>query len=133
MPIRALDHIQLAMPEGEEEQARAFYGNLLGMLEVPKPDNLRAKGGCWFESGKLKVHLGVDPDFKPARKAHPAFIVDGLDNLVRTLSSAGYRVVEDEPLAGYNRRYVSDPFGNRIELMAPISGSASIANVRNGL
>jgi catechol 2,3-dioxygenase-like lactoylglutathione lyase family enzyme len=123
MPIRALDHVQLAMPEGEEEKARAFYDRLLGMPEVPKPKNLRTRGGCWFESGQLKIHLGVDPDFRPARKAHPAFIVDGLDELVSALSKAGYPVVEDEPLAGYNRRYVSDPFGNRIELMEPIAAS----------
>jgi catechol 2,3-dioxygenase-like lactoylglutathione lyase family enzyme len=123
MPIRALDHVQLAMPEGEEEKARAFYGCLLGMQEVPKPENLRARGGCWFESGQLKLHLGVDPDFRPARKAHPAFVVDGLDELACALSKAGYRVVEDEPLAGYDRRYVSDPFGNRIELMEPIRAS----------
>lgn len=123
MPIRALDHVQLAMPEGEEEKARAFYEHLLGMREVQKPENLRARGGCWFESGHLKLHLGVDPDFRAARKAHPAFIVDGLEELVEALSKAGYRVVEDEPLDGYDRRYVSDPFGNRIELMEPVLAS----------
>lgn len=123
MPIRALDHVQLAMPEGEEEKARAFYSRLLGMREIAKPENLRTRGGCWFESGDLKLHLGVDPDFRPARKAHPAFIVDGLDELVGVLSKAGCRVVEDEPLTGYDRRYVSDPFGNRIELMEPIPAS----------
>lgn len=123
MPIRALDHVQLAMPEGEEEKARAFYERLLGMREVQKPENLRARGGCWFESGHLKLHLGVDPDFRAARKAHPAFIVDGLEELVGALSKAGYRVVEDEPLDGYDRRYVSDPFGNRIELMEPVLAS----------
>ena len=123
MPVQALDHIQLAMPEGGEEKARAFYDRLLGIREIPKPENLRARGGCWFENGRIKLHLGVDADFRPARKAHPAFIVDGLDELVGALSRAGYRAVEDEPLAGYHRRYVSDPFGNRIELMEPISTS----------
>jgi catechol 2,3-dioxygenase-like lactoylglutathione lyase family enzyme len=126
MPIRALDHVQLAMPGGEEEKARAFYERLLGMPEVAKPKNLRARGGCWFENGQVKVHLGVDPDFKPARKAHPAFIVDGLEALVAVLASAGYPVFEDEPLAGYDRRYVSDPFGNRIELMEPKSASTGL-------
>mgnify|MGYP001609747158 CR=1 FL=1 len=122
MSIRALDHIQLAMPKGGEAAARAFYDGLLGIPEVPKPENLRARGGCWFEAGALKVHLGVDPEFTPAQKAHPAFIVDGLSALVSRLSNAGYSVVADQPLAGYERRYVSDPFGNRIELMEPIPG-----------
>lgn len=122
MSIRALDHVQLAMPKGGEAAARAFYDGLLGIPEVPKPENLRARGGCWFEAGALKVHLGVDPEFTPAQKAHPAFIVDGLSALVSRLSNAGYSVVTDQPLAGYERRYVSDPFGNRIELMEPISG-----------
>lgn len=117
MRVAQLDHVQLAMPQGGEEQARAFYGGLLGLPEVPKPSNLAARGGCWFERGALKIHLGVDPAFAAARKAHPAFLIDGLDELVDILSGAGYPVSEDEPLEGYKRCYVSDPFGNRIELM----------------
>lgn len=120
MRIRQLDHVQLAMPQGEEDKARAFYAGLLGIPEVSKPPHLAMRGGCWFESGTLKVHLGVDPQFVPARKAHPAFIVDGLSALVERLQRAGYRVVEDEPLEGYDRCYVDDPFGNRIELMEPV-------------
>ncbi|MEL4071268.1 glyoxalase [Ochrobactrum sp. GPK 3] len=123
MWIKQLDHVQLAMPQGGEDKARAFYGGLLGIPEVAKPQNLAARGGCWFESGALKIHLGVDPDFIPARKAHPAFIVGALKALVQALTDAGYAATEDKPLAGYSC-YVSDPFGNRIELMEPTAPSS---------
>lgn len=119
MPILALEHVQLAMPPGGEEAARAFFRGLLHILEVPKPPNLARRGGCWFEDAKLKVHLGVEADFRPARKAHPAFLVMDLQPLVERLRSAGHPVAEDEPLEGFNRVYVDDPFGNRIELMEP--------------
>jgi catechol 2,3-dioxygenase-like lactoylglutathione lyase family enzyme len=119
LELRALEHVQLAMPPGGEEQARAFYGGVLGLPELPKPANLAARGGCWFERGALKVHLGVDRDFRPARKAHPAFLVAGLRELVALCRARGYAVTDDEPLAGYGRAYVSDPFGNRIELLEP--------------
>jgi catechol 2,3-dioxygenase-like lactoylglutathione lyase family enzyme len=121
MRLRGLDHVLLAMPKGQEEKARAFYGGLLGIPEVTKPANLAARGGCWFESGQLKVHLGVDADFIPARKAHPAFVVEGLTKLIEILQQAGCKLTEDEPLQGYNRRFVDDPFGNRIELLEPVS------------
>ncbi len=119
MSILALDHVQLAMPAGGEEDARRFYGALLGLSERTKPDNLAARGGCWFERGAVRVHLGVEADFRPARKAHPAFLVDALADMRKTLELAGCHVVEDEPLEGYDRLYVYDPFGNRIELMQP--------------
>jgi catechol 2,3-dioxygenase-like lactoylglutathione lyase family enzyme len=119
MRILKLDHVQLAMPSGKEEAARAFYQDILGIPEQIKPPHLAARGGCWFERGPLKVHIGVEKNFVPARKAHPAFVVDDLPNLVARLERAGYRVVEDQPLEGYERRYVDDPFGNRIELMEP--------------
>ncbi len=119
MQVRRLDHIQLAMPAGREDDARAFYQGMLGISEVSKPSHLAGRGGCWFERGSLKVHLGVEADFVPARKAHPAFIVDNLRALVLELERGGYRVVEDQPLDGYDRLYVDDPFGNRIELMEP--------------
>ena len=121
MRIEALKHEQLAVPLGEEGTARRFYSGLLGIPEVEKPPHLAKRGGCWFERGSLKVHLGVEIDFRPARKAHPAFTVAGLAALIQRLVEAGCQVVEDEPLTGYNRRYVSDPFGNRIELMKPVS------------
>ncbi|MDP9559589.1 UNVERIFIED_ORG: catechol 2,3-dioxygenase-like lactoylglutathione lyase family enzyme [Rhizobium nepotum] len=120
MAILALDHLQLAMPVGREDEARAFYGDLLGFAEQAKPANLAARGGCWFSSGPIKLHLGIDQDFRPARKAHPAFLVDDLSILRKTLETAGYHVVEDEPLEGYHRFYVLDPFGNRIEMMQPL-------------
>ena len=119
MRVRRLDHVQLAMPAGEEAAATAFYEGLLGIPRVPKPPHLEARGGCWFEDGPLKVHLGVDGSFVPARKAHPALEVDDLPALVGRLIAAGCRVVDDEPLAGFRRAYVDDPFGNRIELLEP--------------
>ena len=117
MPIYALDHVQLAMPAGEEETARAFYGGVLGLTEQPKPPNLARRGGVWFTAGTLRLHLGVEQTFRPARKAHPALLVHGLDELIARSTAAGYPPVTDEPLAGYNRVYIYDPFGNRIELM----------------
>lgn len=105
------------MPPGKESAARDFYAGLLGIPEVEKPADLAKRGGCWFERGDLKVHLGVEQDFRPAKKAHPAFRVTGLPDLIEKLQQAGYQVANDEPLAGFNRRYVSDPFGNRIELL----------------
>lgn len=121
MSIMRLDHIQLAMPKGGEDHARGFYAGLLGIPETRKPPNLAARGGCWFEAGSLKIHLGVDLDFVPARKAHPAFVVNHLDGLLETLAAAGHAAIEDEPLAGYRRRYVCDPFGNRIEFMESLA------------
>jgi catechol 2,3-dioxygenase-like lactoylglutathione lyase family enzyme len=120
MGIVALDHVQLAMPAGQEDKAREFYQDILGIPERAKPANLAARGGCWFEAGHVRVHLGVDPEFKPAGKAHPAFLVDDLAALRKRLEAALCRVVEDEPLEGYERCYTYDPFGNRIELMQPV-------------
>jgi catechol 2,3-dioxygenase-like lactoylglutathione lyase family enzyme len=119
MPLYAIDHIQLAMPPQEEGRAREFYMRVLGLSEQPKPPQLAKRGGVWFERGTLKVHLGVEPDFSPAQKAHPAFLVEGLQEIVERCRQAGYKVVTDEPLEGYNRVYVYDPFGNRIELLEP--------------
>ncbi len=120
MQVERLDHVQLAMPAGGEDAARLFYCATLGIPEVRKPAHLAKRGGCWFENGSLKIHLGVEQNFKPAKKAHPALVVSDLAALVKRLSDNGYRVVEDEPLEGYDRRYVDDPFGNRIELMEPV-------------
>ena len=121
MQILQLEHVQLAMPAGGEQAARDFYSGLLGIPEVPKPPHLAARGGCWFEDGSLKVHLGVEASFRPAKKAHPAFLVRDLTSLVAQLHRADHGVVEDEPLEGFKRVYVDDPFGNRIELMEPIA------------
>jgi catechol 2,3-dioxygenase-like lactoylglutathione lyase family enzyme len=122
LPIVGVDHVQLAMPAGREAEARAFYAGVLGIPELAKPAALAARGGVWFESGPVRVHVGVDPDFRPARKAHPGLLVRGLDALIEDLRRAGYRVVSDEPLEGFLRVYVDDPFGNRLELMEPRSG-----------
>jgi catechol 2,3-dioxygenase-like lactoylglutathione lyase family enzyme len=117
MAITGIDHVQLAMPAGQEQAARDFYAGLLGLSEVTKPPHLQVRGGCWFEGSGVKIHLGVEPDFTPARKAHPGLLVDNLAVMVAVLDAAGYQTSSDQPLAGYDRRYVSDPFGNRIELM----------------
>lgn len=115
--ITRLDHVQLAMPEGGETRAREFYQEALGIPEVPKPPYLAKRGGCWFERGELKIHLGVERNFRPAGKAHPALLVVGLEELATKLRARGYEVQLDEHLAGDLRYYVHDPFGNRIELM----------------
>lgn len=115
--ILELHHIQLAMPEGREEEARAFYSGVLGLHEVVKPEELRARGGVWFESGTIKVHLGVETPFSPAKKAHPAFRVENLSHAIATLRLNGLEVRPDIDLPGIRRIYVDDPFGNRIELL----------------
>lgn len=116
--ILSIDHVQIAMPPGEEQRARAFYVNLLGFTEIPKPGALAKRGGAWFESGTTQLHLGVEPDFRPARKAHPAFIVDDLDGLIARIKNAGHEMDTSQPaLDGFKRAHVFDPFGNRIELM----------------
>jgi catechol 2,3-dioxygenase-like lactoylglutathione lyase family enzyme len=126
MRIEDLDHVQVAMPPGGEERARAFYGDLLGLAEIPKPANLAARGGVWFAVGPRQLHLGVDPDFRPARKAHPALRVRDLAELVERCRAAGVAVVEDEPLAGFDRVYVADPFGNRLEILEACAGTEAV-------
>jgi len=118
MKILSIDHLQIAMPLGEEEKAREFYVNILGFTEIPKPAELAKRGGAWFQSENIQLHLGVEQDFRPARKAHPAFIVNDLDTLIINVQNAGYETdTSQPPLDGYNRAHVFDPFGNRIELM----------------
>ncbi len=117
MRIEAIDHVQLAMPVGQEHLAPSFFVELLGFVEVPKPSGLAKNGGAWFERGAVKVHLGVESDFRPARKAHPAFLVSGIDDLARLLTNAGWPAAIDNKLPGYKRFYVDDPFGNRLEFM----------------
>ncbi len=130
MGIEAIDHVQLAMPAGGEPEAVAFYRDLLGVPHVPKPPHLAARGGCWFEGGGVKVHLGVEDDFRPARKAHPALLVSNLAGLVERLREHGAALRDDEPLDGYDRIYVDDPFGNRIELLEPVSAGPPDADRR---
>ena len=115
--IVGIDHVQLAMPRGGEERARAFYAGVLGMAEVAKPEHLAASGGCWFESGGAHLHLGVEDDFRRAKKAHPALLVADLAALRARLAARGVAFAEGKPLEGYLRGDIEDCFGNRIELM----------------
>ena len=115
--IVGLDHVQLAMPPGGEDAARAFYGALLGLPEVPKPPVLAARGGCWFENEAVKLHLGVDAKFCAAQKAHPALLVSDLAALAARLAASGHPLTPDPAHPGLPRGYVDDPFGNRIELI----------------
>lgn len=107
------------MPAGEEVTAAAFYEGVLGIPQVPKPAHLAARGGCWFETADLRIHLGIDDPFTPATKAHPAIEVRELDQLRERLEDSGVEVVDDQPLPGYRRFYVNDPFGNRLEFLEP--------------
>ena len=118
LPFAAIDHVQLAMPAGQEETARKFYADLLGMREIPKPAVLLKRGGCWFESGPVQVHLGVEIDFRPAKKAHPALKCTDYDGLVEKLRSAGVTVTEPDDISGVRCCHMNDPFGNRIELIS---------------
>jgi len=118
--VVGLDHVQLAIPAGGEDQARAFFAGLLGMTEVPKPANLSASG-CWFTGGAVALHIGVDPDFRPQAKAHPAFLVEDLAGLRVRLAAAGCVIRDDKPVEGYVRFFTEDPFGNRIELMERVA------------
>ena len=122
--ILALDHMQLTMPRGAEEQARAFYVGALGLEELPKPPALAARGGVWFRCGQQGLHLGVEEDFHPQRKGHPGLLVRDLAATRARLEAAGAPIVPDDLLPGYERFYTADPFGNRIECLAPLSGTA---------
>lgn len=108
------------MPPGQEQQAREFYSGLLGIPEAAKPPALAGRGGAWFESGGVRVHLGVEQDFRPAKKAHPGLLVDDLGALVDRLREAGVKLTPDEALAGPPRYFAEDPFGNRLELVARV-------------
>jgi catechol 2,3-dioxygenase-like lactoylglutathione lyase family enzyme len=114
--ILGIDHVQVAAPRGCEAEARAFYGGLLGLEELGKPESLRARGGCWFRAGTHELHVGVEEPFAPARKAHPGLVVDDLAALGERLRAQGIDVTPDETIPGVERAYVADPFGNRLEL-----------------
>ena len=120
--VIGLDHVQLAMPPDQEDGAERFYGGILGFDVVPKPAHLAVRGGCWFESHSVKVHLGVEADFTPARKAHPAFVVSNLRKLEDRFNAAGVTIVWDTQISGFERFYAADPFGNRLEFMQRVAG-----------
>jgi catechol 2,3-dioxygenase-like lactoylglutathione lyase family enzyme len=115
MTVTGIDHVQLAAPTGCEAEARAFYGGLLGLEEIAKPDALAARGGCWFKAGAQELHIGVEEPFAPARKAHPSLVVSDLDAVASRLAAAGIRVAYDDLIPGTKRFETSDPFGNRLE------------------
>ena len=125
MGLLGLDHVQLAIPVEGEAAARSFYRDLLGLAEVEKPEPLRSRGGCWLHGPGIALHLGVEDPFTPALKAHPAFLAEDLDGLAERLRAAGRPVTWDDALAGVRRFYTSDPFGNRIELIAAADGGLS--------
>lgn len=120
-----IDHVQLAMPRGKEDKARAFFGTLLRMKEIPKPEPLRHRGGVWFLCGSQELHIGVQDDFTPSRKAHPAFHIRGIETLREHLLQSGLAVHTDEPLDGMIRFHIEDPFGNRLEFVERITSPAS--------
>jgi catechol 2,3-dioxygenase-like lactoylglutathione lyase family enzyme len=116
MPVLGIDHVQIAIPPGGEEAARAFYAGLLGLAEIPKPAAIRGRGGVWFRAGEQELHLGVEDPFAPARKAHPGLVVDDVDELSRRLRVAGHEPQVDGAIPNVKRVFVHDPFGNRLEL-----------------
>jgi catechol 2,3-dioxygenase-like lactoylglutathione lyase family enzyme len=112
-----IDHVQIAIPKGGEDIGRAFFGECLGLLELPKPADMAKRGGCWFVAGDRQIHLGVDADFRPALKAHVALKTGKLDELRARLEKAGYRICDETDVEGRTRFFTHDPFGNRIEFM----------------
>jgi catechol 2,3-dioxygenase-like lactoylglutathione lyase family enzyme len=121
--ITGLDHVQLAAPPGSEEALRAYYGGVLGMTELAKPPVLAARGGCWFAAGDAVLHLGIEQDFRPARKAHPGLRVTGIRDVAERLGGHGVAVVWDDDLPGYTRFYAEDPVGNRLEFLEPAAAA----------
>lgn len=117
--LAALDHVQLAAPPGTEDALRAFYTGALGMTEIPKPPVLAARGGCWFRAGSVQLHVGVEQDFRPAKKAHPGLRVTGIDALAARLTAHGAPVNWDDDLPGHRRFHSEDPAGNRLEFLQP--------------
>ncbi|MFI5663316.1 VOC family protein [Streptomyces sp. NPDC051684] len=127
MTLLSLDHVQLAAPPGSEGALRAFYADTLGMTETPKPPALAARGGCWFRAGAIELHLGIEADFRPARKAHPGLLVRDIEAYARRLTGRGVEIEWDDRLPGHHRFYCSDPVGNRLEILEPKSPHSSPA------
>jgi catechol 2,3-dioxygenase-like lactoylglutathione lyase family enzyme len=125
MSVLGIDHVQIAAPPAREDEARHFYGRLLGMAELAKPEPIRARGGCWFAAGAQELHVGVEEPFSPARKAHPGFVVSDLAALRARLRAARVAFEDDARIAGVDRLFVDDPFGNRLELREAPTTSGS--------
>jgi len=119
MSVTGIDHVQIAAPEGCEAEARNFFGRLLGLEEIEKPESLRSRGGCWFKVGSRQLHIGIEEHFRPATKAHLAFAVNNIESVCAVLKRGGVLCVWDEALAGVRRFYASDPWGNRLEFTEP--------------
>jgi catechol 2,3-dioxygenase-like lactoylglutathione lyase family enzyme len=117
MPILSLDHVQVAIPVGGEDRAREFYSGILGFLEIQKPAAMAGRNSIWFTAGPVNLHLGIEPEFHPAKRAHPALVVEGLDEILVSCERAGLRTKPDTSFNGFRRVHVLDPFGNRLELM----------------
>lgn len=115
--FKAIDHIQLAAPKGSEEIARKFFVDILGFDEVEKPVQLKKRGGVWFAFGHYQIHIGIEEPFHPAKKAHPGFEVENIEALAEHLTKNGINILRDDNLPGAKRFYVSDPFGNRLEIL----------------
>ncbi|MGB9464030.1 MAG: VOC family protein [Candidatus Acidiferrum sp.] len=115
--IARIDHIQMAAPKGCEAAAREFYGSLLRLREIEKPVSLRGRGGCWFQCGDQQIHIGVEADFRPAKKAHAAFAVADLEKLRKALLARGVKIIDDDSLPGTRRFFAEDPWGNRLEFL----------------
>jgi catechol 2,3-dioxygenase-like lactoylglutathione lyase family enzyme len=127
MSVIGIDHVQVAAPAACEGEARRFYGQLLGMDELAKPEAIRARGGCWFRAGAQELHVGVEEPFSPARKSHPGLVVSDLDAVRGRLRAANVEYEDDAKIDGVDRLFVDDPFGNRLELRVPIGADASSA------
>ena len=123
--IVALDHVQLAAPAGTEDQLRAYYAGVLGMTEIPKPPVLAARGGCWFQTGPVQIHIGIEDPFTPAKKAHPALRISGIRDYAEHIAALGAAITWDHDLPGHNRFYSHDPVGNRIEFLEPVAAQES--------
>jgi hypothetical protein len=117
--LAAIDHVQLAAPPGSEDALRAYYVDVLGMTEIPKPPVLAARGGCWFQAGGVQLHLGIEDDFRPAKKAHPGLRVTRIEAYAARLTAKGAQVTWDDNLPGHLRFYSQDPVGNRLEFLQP--------------
>ncbi|GAA3059096.1 glyoxalase [Streptomyces glomeratus] len=122
--LAAVDHVQLAAPPGSEDLLRAYYVDVLGMTEIPKPPVLAARGGCWFQAGDVQLHLGIEEDFRPARKAHPGLRVSAIAAYAARLAWRGAAVTWDDDLPGHRRFYSEDPVGNRLEFLEPVATDA---------
>jgi catechol 2,3-dioxygenase-like lactoylglutathione lyase family enzyme len=117
MPILSLNHVQIAIPIASQDRARAFYSGILGFTEIEKPPQMADRKSLWFVAGAVNLHLGIEPDFTPAKRAHPAFVVDGLDQILAACERASITIKPDTSFNNFRRVHVFDPFGNRLELM----------------